>query len=197
MSDLPPPPPDDSGWSSQPPPPPGPPSQAPEPATGWATLGTGGTVQLARPVSRLVARIVDGIILGAVYFVLFLLVGFLTAFDMDDFWNPGEDVAVGMGLTFLAIELLYEVALIAERGQTLGKMALKVKVIRADNGLLPGWSKSGGRWLVPAIPSLVEWLHPSLWFIAILSFLVYASLTWDKARQGWHDKAVKTFVVKV
>ena len=197
MSDLPPPPPDDSGWLSQPPPPPGPPAQDPQPAKGWATLGTGRTVQLARPASRLVARILDGIILGAVYLVLLLLVGFFTAFDMGDFLKGEEDIAIGVDLASLAIGLLYEVALIAARGQTLGKMALKVKVVRADNGLVPGWGKSAGRWLVPAIPGLVGWFIPSISLIGLLSFLVYASLTWDKVRQGWHDKTAGTLVIKV
>ena len=197
MSDLPPPPPDDSGWSSQPPPQPGPPSQAPEPARGLATLGTGGTVELARPASRLVARILDGIIVGAVYLIFLLLVGFFTAFDMGDFLRGEEDIAIGVSLAPLAIGLLYEVALIAARGQTLGKMALKVKVVRADNGLVPGWGKSAGRWLVPAIPGLVGWFIPSISFIGLLSLLVYVSLTWDKVRQGWHDKAAGTLVIKV
>ena len=196
MSDLPPPPPDDSGWSSQPPLQPGPPAQDPQPAKGWATLGTGGTVQLARPASRLVARIIDGTIVGAVDVIFLLLVGFFTAFDMGDFLRGEEDIAIGVNLASLAIGLLYEVGLIAARGQTLGKMALKVKVVRADNGLVPGWGKSAGRWLVPAIPAL-GWFIPSISFIGFLSPLVYVSLTWDKVRQGWHDKAAGTLVIKV
>ena len=31
----------------------------------------------------------------------------------------------------------------------------------------------------------------------ILALLCYVSLTWDKVRQGWHDKAAATLVVKV
>ena len=195
MSDLPPPPPDDSGWSSQPPPPPGSPADPPQPAKGWATLGTGGTVQLASAGRRLFARILDGAIL-AVVGIIPVAVVFSTAFDVD-LWNLENDAAVGISLAPVAIELLYEVPLTATRGQTLGKMALKIRVVQADNGLVPGWGKSAGRWLVPAIPGLVELIRPSLWSVGLLSFLVYASLTWDKARQGWHDKAVKTFVVKV
>ena len=189
MSDLPPPPPDDSGWSSQPPPPPEPTSDSPRVEKGWATLGTGDTVQLARPASRLVARLVD----GAIFMVVLLIPLMIGVQDFDDWTEP----SVGRSLALLVIDLLYEVALIATLGQTLGKMALKIRVVRADTGQVPGWGKSGGRWLVPAIPSLVEYLAPSLWLIGLLSFLVYASLTWDKWRQGWHDKAVQTFVVKV
>ena len=210
MSELPPPPPDDPGWSSQPPPPPGPPSHAPQDARGWATLGTGETLQLATPGARIGARVIDWIILGLVLIVLatvlfvsfsrasfeFDLVGLGPAMTAEEQAAENRVIAT-LGVASAAIVMLYEVALIAWRGQTVGKMALKIKVVRADNGLVPGWGKSAGRWLVPAIPGLVGWLNPSISFIGLLSFLVYASLTWDKARQGWHDKAVKTLVVKV
>ena len=189
MSDLPPPPPDDSGWSSQPPPQPFAADHPPQAAKGWATLVTGGTVQLARPAGRLVARLIDGAIFTAVSLIP-LVVGVQ---NFDEWAGP----SVGTTVALTAIGLLYEVPLTATRGQTLGKMALKIRVVQADNGLVPGWGKSAGRWLVPAIPGLVEFIRPSLWSVGLLSFLVYASLTWDKARQGWHDKAVKTFVVKV
>jgi len=32
---------------------------------------------------------------------------------------------------------------------------------------------------------------------ALVSLLVYISLLWDSNRQGWHDKAARTLVVKV
>ena len=208
MSDLPPPPPDDSGWSSQPPPPPGPPSHAPQAARGWATLGAGETLQLATPGARLGARIIDWIILGLVLIVLaiVLFVSFSRASFEFNLFGPAmteeeqaaeNRVIATVGVASAAIVMLYEVALIAWRGQTVGKMATRIKVVRKDNGLVPGWGKSAGRWLVPAIPGLVGWFNPSISFIGLLSFLVYASLTWDKARQGWHDKAAGTLVVKV
>ena len=81
--------------------------------------------------------------------------------------------------------------MIALKGQTLGKMATSIKVVRADNGLVPGWGKSIGRWIIPAALGFIPFVG---W---ILALLVYLSLTWDKARQGWHDKAVKTLVIKV
>ena len=202
MSDMPPPPPDDSGWSSQPPPPPGSPAHPPHAEKGWATLGTGDTVQLARPATRLVARILDGVILAASALII-VVVGFLTAFDMEDFASGEEEFPevagffVAMSLTTMVIGVVYEIALVATRGQTVGKMALKVKVVQAANGLLPGWGKSVGRWLVPAIPGLIGWVIPSISYVGLLSLLVYLSLVWDKVRQGWHDKTAGTLVIKV
>ncbi len=155
-----------------------------------ASLGTGDTVELARPLTRLVARIIDGAI-----FVLISLIP-LVVQDLDGF----TDEPLGMSLALTAIGLVYEVALVATRGQTVGKMAMKIKIIRAGDGLLPGWDMSTVRWLVPAIPSLIA-LVPPLGLVGllslVLSLVVYLSLTWDKVRQGWHDKAAKTLVIKI
>ena len=198
MSDLPPPPPEDSGWSSQPPPPPGPPAHSPQAATGWATLGTGGAVELAGPGGRLGARIIDALIMGAVIFIL-LIAGIASAIGLtagDSTVTDEESGAVigafvAFAIVAVVIGVLYEVTMIATKGQTLGKMATRIKVVRADNGLVPGWGKAIGRWIIPAALGFIPFVG---W---ILALLVYLSLTWDKARQGWHDKAVKTFVVKV
>ena len=200
MSDMPPPPPDDSGWSSPPPPAPG--GQAylnPQAMTGWANLGAGGTVELASPGARLGARIIAIVIMVAVAIVLFI-VTLASAFGLnsDDSTISDDEAAataVGsflvMALALTAIGVLYEVTMIALKGQTLGKMATSIKVIRADNGLLPGWGKSIGRWIIPAALGVIPFVG---W---LLSLLVYVSLTWDRARQGWHDKAAATLVVKV
>lgn len=153
-----------------------------------AMLGTGGTVELARPLTRLVARIIDGAILTLVSLVP-LLVGLQ---DLDDF----TDEPLGVSLALTAVGLIYEVSLVATRGQTLGKMAMKIKIVRAVDGLLPGWDMSTVRWLVPAIPGLIA-LVPPLGIVGLLSLVVYVSLTWDKVRQGWHDKAAKTLVIKM
>ena len=191
MSDMPPPPPDDSSWSSGPPPPPGPAPQGPQEMTGWATVGTGETVELAGAGSRLGARIIDWIILAIGYFIL-VAIGLAAAFGADADGQTGVSIGaiVVVALLLGLVGILYEVTFIALKGQTLGKMATRIKVVRADNGLVPGWGKSVGRWIIPAAAAfipLVGW---------ILSLLVYLSLLWDKVRQGWHDKAAGTLVIK-
>lgn len=190
MSDMPPPPPDEPG--ATPPPPADHPSgrdySNPQGMTGWATLGVGGTVELAGPGARLGARILDVLIM-IVGVIVLAAIGIAGATGMDD----SGTVATLLVTTLLAsiIGILYEVTLIATRGQTLGKMATKIKVVRADNGMVPGWGKSFGRWIIPLVVSLVPFVG---W---LLSLLVYISLLWDKVRQGWHDKAAGTLVVKV
>ncbi|NQW04951.1 MAG: RDD family protein [Acidobacteria bacterium] len=91
--------------------------------------------------------------------------------------------------TIVILSIAYEVTLIAIKGQTLGKMAMGIHVTRADNGELPGWGKSAGRWALPMLLGLI----PFIGWIGTL--LTYVSLTWDDRRQGWHDKAAATVVV--
>ena len=203
MSDMPPPPPDDSGWSSQPPqpppqPPPAPGGQAylnPQAMTGWANLGVGGTVELASPGARLGARIIDIVIMVVVSLILFFVLRAQTFGLSGD--STDEEAAAFVGgffvtlLVFAAVGVLYEVIMIALKGQTLGKMATSIKVVRADNGQLPGWGKAIGRWIIPTVLGVIPFVG---W---LLSLLVYISLLWDRARQGWHDKAAGTLVIKV
>jgi uncharacterized RDD family membrane protein YckC len=166
--------------------------------TGWVNLGSGGTVELASPGARLGARLLDIVIMVVVALILFFVV-FLQALglDSDDSTVTDEQVEGFIGGIFLVAvaiaiaSLVYEVTMIALKGQTLGKMATSIKVIRADNGLVPGWGKSIGRWIIPAVLGFIPFVG---W---LLSLLVYISLTWDRARQGWHDKAAATLVVKV
>ena len=193
MTNLPPPPPDDSSGSSPPQPPPAPGGQAylnPQAMTGWANLGTGGTVELASPGARLGARIIDIVIL-IVGIIVLLLIGVASAVGLNGDGDDQGAAAAVLAFAFAAliVGVLYEVTMIALKGQTLGKMATSIKVVRADNGLVPGWGKSIGRWIIPAALGFIPFVG---W---ILGLLVYVSLLWDRARQGWHDKAAATLVI--
>ena len=136
-------------------------------APGSAILGTGETVQLATPGGRLGARIIDFVIGGIVSFIAFLI---------EPTFFP------------LIVGAAYEVIFVALKGQTPGKMATSIKVVRADSGSLPGWGAAAGRWVIPLIGYVM---------LIIPGLLVHASLLWDNRRQGWHDKVAKTLVVKV
>ena len=154
--------------------------------TGWAELWSGETVQLAGPLARLGARVLDIIILIAAYVVIGLVFvgGAVVSGDTSGVSLLGATVLI------LMIGLGYEVIQIAVWGQTLGKRVAGVRVVNAAHGGLPGWGKAIGRWAVPSIISLIPIIG------VILSILCYASLTWDRVYQGWHDKAAGTLVVK-
>lgn len=131
-----------------------------------ATLGTGESVELASPGLRLGARVIDIVIVS--------IVGVVASF-IDPFFVP------------LLVGAAYEIVFVALKGQTPGKMATSIKVVRADNGDLPLWGAAAGRWVIPSIGYML---------LIIPGLLIHASLLWGERRQGWHDKAVKTLVVK-
>jgi uncharacterized RDD family membrane protein YckC len=70
---------------------------------------------------RLVARIIDSLVLGVALVPLYI--------------------------AFL-VQLAYEGSMIALRGATVGKQVMKIRVQRED-GQLPGWGPSLVRWLIP------------------------------------------------
>ena len=160
------------------------------PSPGWVTLGTGEQLELADPAARLGAKVIDLVIFVGVIVVGVIVV--LLALIAGN-WGVGIGIVEGVMLAtmmFGLVSLLYDPVLIAIRGQTVGKMVKRIRVVRADNGELPSWGKSFGRWAVPGVLKFI----PVVGFF--LALICYASLTWDASRQGWHDKAAGTVVVK-
>lgn len=101
----------------------------------------------------------------------------------DIFMMPAFFFAIQ--ISGLVVTFLYFIILTGRRGQTLGKMALKIKVVKLDTGEPPGY-------LVAFIREVVG---------EIISFLVfglgYLWVIWDKKKQAWHDKIAGTVVVKL
>lgn len=149
-------------------------------------MGNGEHKELAGMGSRLGARIIDWILVVVTsVIVLIVLFGGLGRTERGFF------AALFLSLLVIAaIVLLYEWTMIAVLGQTLGKKWTGVKVVRADNGAVPGGGKSFVRWLIPGLVIII----PVVGNIALL--LVYLSPVFSKTRQGWHDMAAATVVVK-
>ena len=93
-----------------------------------------------------------------------------------------------IGLTSVAF--VYETLMIALTGRTVGKIALGTRVVRLVDGGRPGWSDATMRALVPlslgAIPRIG----------VFLGVFVYSLAMWNPLRQGLHDKAAGTLVVR-
>jgi uncharacterized RDD family membrane protein YckC len=108
-------------------------------------------------------------------------------------FTPSEEVTTRSLLFFnialTSIAFVYETVMIAMLGRTVGKMAFATRVVRTDGGA-PGWWESAMRALVPlslgAIPRIG----------LLLSMLVYSLALWSPLRQGLHDKAAGTLVVR-
>jgi uncharacterized RDD family membrane protein YckC len=154
---------------------------------------------LATPWRRLAGYLIDGLVLLVPTFVLLVAyIGNNAAFaDLLETRNPTADqvqrVANGLWPAVLLLVLaqgVYYVLFIHLRGQTPGKMAVGVRVVQIEDGGRPSWGRAGIRWGVPTAASLL----PGAGGLAVL--LVYLWMLWDPKRQGLHDKAARTVVVR-
>jgi uncharacterized RDD family membrane protein YckC len=145
---------------------------------------------------RLVARIIDGLVLSVAFLPLYLvLVAGSGSQTIDPVTGQVDAGAAGAAvgglivyyLIAFLVQVAYEGSMIALRGATVGKQVMKIRVVRED-GQLPGWG-----------PALVRWLIPfgGLFVCGVGQLVVYLSPFFDgsKRYQGWHDKVAKTFVV--
>src|SRR6185295_11747606 len=109
-------------------------------------------------------------------------------------YKPSDSVSSGSLLAFnvalTAVALVYQTLMIALVGRTVGKLALGTRVVRSIDGARPGWSEAVIRALLPlslgAIPRVG----------VFLIVLVYSLALWTPLRQGLHDKAAGTLVVR-
>ena len=159
---------------------------------------------LAGPGRRLLARVIDGLLVGLIASpVTVPLVGRYLRYTSDaaasgirtDVYDQRSlQLLTGIALVSLVVSFLYEVPQLARWGQTLGKRICRVRVVRRDGrgGAGIGPAPAAMRWLVsggvPAVPYVGT-------VIAILDSLW---LLWDRPwRQCLHDKVAATIVVRV
>jgi uncharacterized RDD family membrane protein YckC len=157
---------------------------------------------------RLLARIIDGFILGVIFAPLWIPPWssfFRTVQNIDNRYPSGSvaaSKALGTAdvhfasklfvilLGFYLVAFVYDWIQHWQWGQTIGKRALGTRVVRDDGNPHLSAGAAGGRAaiyafapLIPLAGSLFELLN-ELW------------LTWDPRRQCLHDKAAHTVVVK-
>jgi predicted Zn finger-like uncharacterized protein len=132
---------------------------------------------------RVVASLLDSLLLGAVQFVLSLLIGLVIG--MLGIATAGEpSINMVIWLFGLSLSIGYAVFFTGYCGQTPGKMALRIKVIRTD-----GSPMTYGR------AALREVLGK---FISgILLGIGYLMVAFDSQKQGLHDKIADTYVIKL
>lgn len=123
---------------------------------------------------RVGAYLIDVLIIGAILLLFFALGAA----------SENATPFVFLGIFGLA-SVVYKPIMEGAKGQTLGKMALKIKVVRAVDGGKIGYGEAFIRWLVGAIIGFVPFgsLVDLLWPL------------WDQYKQTLHDKVAKTIVV--
>ena len=111
---------------------------------------------------RILATIVDGVIFGGLYTVMVILFGSISTVGFAE-WN-GSMPALPT-LLYGVIVVLYYILLEGYLGQTVGKMLLGIRVVREDNGEVPGLGGATIRTLLRLIDGLFSYLVA---FIAVL-----------------------------
>jgi uncharacterized RDD family membrane protein YckC len=141
---------------------PPPPQSAGAPATGSASGPRAGFWR------RFVGALIDGILLGIIEAILKSILG--------------NGAASGI---YILISIAYFTVMIGgARGQTVGQMAMGIRVIDFNTGGSIGYGRAFIRWLVSILSALAI-------------FVGYLWMLWDKEKQCWHDKAANDVVVPV
>lgn len=121
---------------------------------------------------RLVAYLIDVVIIMIANIILQMI------FSEANMETVGALASVVLGWGYL----MY---FTATTGQTLGKKAMSIKVVRADNGKTVDYVGAFLREIVGRFVAGIVLLIGYLWVIG------------DAKKQGWHDKIAGTVVIKV
>ncbi|MFD9910702.1 RDD family protein [Streptomyces sp. NPDC059063] len=183
------PPPTGSGSPYDTPPPPGgtPPPYGGDPYGGGDPLA--GMPPLADSGKRVLARIIDMIIVGVVVWLLTWAFG-TNEYDLD----PDKveySKSFGQALLAALLYVAYDSYFISKNGQTLGKKWLGLRVANLNDGSTPTLQTALAR-------AAVLWVPFAFCCACIWTAICGGWSFFDKPyKQGLHDKAAKTVVVSV
>lgn len=160
--------------------------QAPPPQGETAFPGRAAYAAAASPAElpkagfwvRVGASLIDTILLIVVQFAIEGALGLIGG-DLDE-------LAMAMigGLCSMVISLTYYIFFTGYNGQTPGKMALRIQVVRTD-----GTPMSYGRaFLREVVGKFVS---------GIVLGIGYLVVAFDRNKQGWHDRIAGTYVVRL
>jgi uncharacterized RDD family membrane protein YckC len=157
---------------------------APPPGSGGYPAGR---PVLADPGRRIVARLLDGLIVGVVIMIPIIIWVARAGTDSDDLQNPPWWVSLlGIGV------LVYEVVFVALRGATPGKMAMGIAVVRQDGTSPPGWRTACLRYVLALVGVI-----PGIGGLASIVLLIvsFVFLFTDDRRRTIEDRIASTYVV--
>lgn len=133
---------------------------------------------------RVVASFIDGLLIGIVQFVLALLLGLIAGMSGLGDGNGEVALAIVVQLFGMALSFGYYIFFTGYCGQTPGKMAVRIKVIRTDGSEIA----YGRAFLREVIGKTIS---------AILLGIGYLMVAFDGQKQGLHDKMADTYVIKL
>jgi uncharacterized RDD family membrane protein YckC len=140
-----------------------------------------GAMEWAGIGARFAAKFLDNIILWIIQTAVnFAIVGTVTGPNAAS--GAASALAGGMFVLNLTIGIIYQAVFLHWRGQTPGKMALKIKVVTPEGGSL-SWGKSIARPLAEILSGC----------ILAIGYLI---AIWDPEKRALHDRLVGTRVIK-
>lgn len=132
---------------------------------------------------RVVASLLDSVVVFILQLICGVVLGASGAL-LGGLDNGDGAVAIIIWLFTTVLGLAYYVIFTGSCGQTLGKMALRIKVIRKDGNEL-GY---GGATLRETIGKFVS---------GIILGIGYLMVAFDERKQGLHDKIAGSYVIKI
>jgi len=167
-----------------------PPPPPPDDARGGPYPGGGPSLAdmppLAHRGKRLLARIIDGLLIGIpVGAILSAAVG-----GYDPMRDTGTESSISIVIAL--VYFVYEGLMLTRRGQTVGKILMKIRVAMLEDGSIPAGQPGWTRAAVYSLPEVVPCCGFIFWLVNVLW------CTWDQPyHQCVHDKAARTVVVAV
>lgn len=160
----------------------------------FTSAGANATWELSGWWRRAGALMIDSIVVGIPAFVIAFVVGFAFLDGSSSSGGSDADVIqlIGGGLGLLFAIAYYCIVMPATNGQTLGKMASGIRVVREDGGEITASFSFLRQILVMQI--VFGWLAAVLLYVPTL--LNYLWPLWDSKNQALHDKMVKSRVVR-
>lgn len=140
---------------------------------------------LASVGKRALAQFLDGLVVGIPLFLLTATLGYTLT---DDSLSDSE--LMWLTVLWVGVNLVYNIVAIAVYGRTLGKRMAGIKVVNRVDGGRVSWNYAAVRALIPTAVQLVPVIGPGL------SLVVYLRAVFHPLRQGLHDAAAGTIVVK-
>jgi uncharacterized RDD family membrane protein YckC len=178
----------------------------PDLGSGWAPPSVGTSTALAGYGKRIGGYLLDVLVMLPVALVLLSLrwdsvravLDYISAHPgqtslPSNLMSQFQDALRPVAFATAGIWFLYNTAMVAWRGQTLGKMGVHAKVVRAAPGA--GTGVGPGRAALRAVVPMLGAIVPVLgWLVPIV---VYGAMLFTPRRQGLHDLAAGTIVIRV
>jgi len=134
---------------------------------------------------RVAAHLIDGVVLAVPSMIVFFVLAGGAAI-WQDLQTELASARLTSGIAQLlsgAIGLLYYVIMNGTWGATLGKMAVRIKIVRADGSPI-GYGVALARYLIKSILAMCT------------CSLAFLSVAFNPEYRGWHDQIVGTRVIR-